>query len=106
MEPNDTVYVSIWTRPCFSSNFLSSAVALNAFILTLNSKPIRMINELIKIKVPNAMIVPIEPYKILYLSKLLRKAEKPSVAIILNEVAMIAPGETSFHLFGIDGAYL
>ena len=62
--------------------------------------------ELRKINVPNAMMVPIEPYKTLYLSKLFRNAEKPSVAIILRDVAMIAPGDTNFHRFCIAGAYL
>ena len=65
-----------------------------------------MTSELRKIKVPNAMMVPIEPYNTLYLSKLFRKAEKPSVASILKNVAIIAPGETIFHLFFIAGAYL
>jgi hypothetical protein len=75
-------------------------------MLRLNSKPIRTTSELRKIITITTIILPIEPYKILYLPKLFTKAEKAIVAIILNRVAVIAPGETSFHLFVVDGAYL
>ena len=62
--------------------------------------------ELIKINVPNAMMVPIDPYKTLYLSKLFRNAEKPNVVRMLKNVAIILPGVINRHLLCIDGAYL
>ena len=75
-------------------------------MLRLNSKPIRTTSELRKIIIITIITLPIDPYKILYRPKLFTKAENAIVAIILNAVAITAPGETSFHLSFIDGAYL
>lgn len=52
------------------------------------------------------MIVPNEPYKILYLPKLARKYLNPSVTAMLRIVAIMVPGLKNFHLFVVEGAYL
>jgi len=75
-------------------------------ILTLNSKPISITNELRNIKVPEAIIVPIDPYKTLYLSKLFRNIEKPIVVKMLKNVDIIAPGVKRCMKFSVAGAYL
>jgi hypothetical protein len=75
-------------------------------MLTLNSKPINTTREFKNIMIIITMTLPMDPYKILYRPKLLTKAEKAKVARMLNSVAMTVPGETSFHLFFVEGAYL
>ncbi len=51
-------------------------------------------------------MVPIEPYKTLYLPKLFTNNEKPIDEMMLRKVVVMVPGEFSFHLFSTDGAYL
>jgi hypothetical protein len=50
------------------------------------------------------IIVPIDPYRILYLPKLLTNAVKPMVTRMDRNVAITEPGETRFHRFVVDGA--
>ena len=51
-------------------------------------------------------MVPIEPYRTLYLPKLFTKTENPKEERMLKNVVVIVPGEISFHLFSTEGAYL
>ena len=62
-------------------------------------------SELIKISAITIIMVPIEPYNALYRPKLFTNAEKPRVAIMLNVVAKITPGELNLHLFCMEGIY-
>ena len=101
-----TTHVTGWILMPFSSLALCSAIALSDFILTLNSKPIRMIRELINTSIITTIIVPMEPYSTLKRPKLVTKAEKPIVDKMLKKVAIMAPGETRLHRLSVDGAYL
>ena len=90
----------------FLFSLFSSAKALNDFILTFNSKPISTTREFKNIIIIITMIVPIEPYNILYLLKLFTKAENAMVDVMLSAVANKAPGVNIFHRFEVGGAYL
>ncbi len=99
-------HVTVGGTFCFSSNSLCSAIDLNEFTLTLNSKPTSITSELRKINVPEAIIVPMDPYNTLYRLKLFKNIENPIVVNILKNVAIIAPGEIRCHRFCMEGAYL
>src|ERR1035438_6062154 len=84
----------------------SSANVLRELMLKLNSNPIKITSEFKKIIIMMTITLPMEPYNKLYRPKLLTNAENPMDAMIVSEVAMTAPGDNSFHLFLVDGAYL
>lgn len=73
-------------------------------MLRLISKPTITTIEFKKIMIIITMTVPIEPYKILYLPKLFTKTVNPIVTRMLKKVAMVVPGEASFHLVVVEGA--
>ena len=75
-------------------------------MLTLSSKPINSAIELIYINAIIIIIVPMEPYKALYLPKLFTNNENANDAAKLNVVARIVPGDVNAHLSFIAGAYL
>ena len=100
-----TTHVTDEKVPLSSPAVFCSDSAFNVFILTLKSKPINTTRELIKIRIMKTIIVPIDPYNTLKRPKLLMNVENPMVDRMLSNVAITAPGETSFHGFVVDGAY-
>ena len=79
-------------------------MVFKVLMLRFISKPISTTIELRKIIIIITIIVPIDPYRILYLPKLFTKAVKPMVTRMDRKVAITEPGETRFHRLVVEGA--
>ena len=72
----------------------------------LSSKPSIRLMELKYIQSMMTMMVPIDPYTLLYALKLFTQYENPRVVANIKKVDNIDPGDSSGHFSLICGAYL
>lgn len=101
---NHGFFILVSVAAEFSISFRCADKALRDLMLTLISNPINNASELMNISAITIMIVPIDPYKALYLPKLLTNDAKPIEESMLSEVASKTPGELNFHRFLTAGA--
>ena len=78
---------AVFLRHLFFQQWLSSDL-----ILTFSSNPISNTSELINISAIKTMILPMEPYRALYLPKLLTKYENPIEAMMHKESCQYGAG--------------